>query len=44
MKSFPNDAINPNPYYKYPKFVQVQAQLPETFKTGQDLQQGESVR
>lgn len=40
IKDFPSDPINPNPYHKYPKFVQVQSQLPEAFKTGQDLQQG----
>ncbi|BEI79586.1 hypothetical protein CcaverHIS002_0101150 [Cutaneotrichosporon cavernicola] len=35
---FPKAPIYPSPYYKYPKFVQVEYELPEVFKTSQDLQ------
>jgi hypothetical protein len=32
--------VNPNPYKKYPKFVQVSRELPKAFTTPNDLQKG----
>lgn len=38
FEGLPNAPVYPSPYYKYPKFVQVSYELPEAFKTSQDLQ------
>lgn len=40
MAKFPKNSVNPNPYKKYPKFVQVARELPNPLRNPGDLQKG----
>lgn len=40
MAKFPKNTVNPNPYKKYPKFVQVARELPNPLRNAGDLQKG----
>jgi hypothetical protein len=41
MDKFPKNTVNPCPYKKYPKFVQVARELPNPIRSPNDLQKGE---
>lgn len=41
MDKFPKNAVNPCPYKKYPKFVQVAREIPNPIRNPGDLQKGE---
>lgn len=41
FEQLPKELIYPEPYHKYPKTVQVANDLPDDFRTSQDLSKGE---
>ncbi|WOO78950.1 uncharacterized protein LOC62_02G002487 [Vanrija pseudolonga] len=38
IATLPTQPLQPDPYHNYPKFAVVRSQLPQTFRTAQDLQ------
>lgn len=41
LAKFPTNAVNPSPYKKYPKLVQVVNDIPNPLRKPDDLQKGE---